>query len=262
MKFRPCIDVHNGKVKQIIGGSLRDSGDQAHDNFVSDRDGAWYGSLYRSLGLKGGHAIILNPASSEYYEADRQQVFGALSAFPGGLMVGGGVNADNAADYIRSGASHVVVTSFVFRDGRILYENLEKLDNAVGREHLVLDLSARKKDGEYYVVTDRWQHFTEEKVTPELLHRLSGYCDEFLIHGVDVEGRGQGADRELVQILHQCPDRPVTYAGGISDYDDIEMIREIGEGNIDITIGSALDLFGGPLSFDRVLSMCREEDRT
>ena len=166
MKFRPCIDIHNGKVKQIVGGSLRDSGDQAAENFVSGQDAAFYARLYQQYGLSGGHVILLNPASSEYYGATRAQALGALRAWPGHLQLGGGVTPENAGDFLDAGASHVIVTSYVFRDGRIRREHLERLVRAVGREHLVLDLSCRKKDGSYYIVTDRWQKFTEEKVTP------------------------------------------------------------------------------------------------
>lgn len=157
MRFRPCIDIHNGKVKQIIGGSLRDSQDQAEENYVAAQDAAYFARLYKEKGLRGGHVILLNHQDSEYYEATRAQAFAALAAFPGGLQAGGGIRADNAREYLDRGASHVIVTSYVFRDGQIAYENLEKIKREVGREHLVLDLSCRKKDGEYYVVTDRWQ---------------------------------------------------------------------------------------------------------
>ena len=172
MRFRPCIDIHNGKVKQIIGGSLRDTGNQAQENFVSQQDGAFYASLYKEKDLKGGHIILLNRADSEYFEATRKQAFLALGAYPGGLQLGGGVTPDNAAEYLNAGASHVIVTSYVFRDGHISWENLEKMVQAVGKEHLVLDLSCRKKGNAYYVVTDRWQKFTEEQVTLDLMGRI------------------------------------------------------------------------------------------
>ena len=186
MRFRPCIDIHNGRVKQIVGGSLRDQSDSAEENFVSEQTAAWYASLYRRDGLKGGHVILLNGADSPYYEATRQQAEEALGAYPGGLQLGGGVNPENAEGWLKAGASHVIVTSYVFRDGQIQYDNLEKMRNTVGKDHLVLDLSCRKKNEDYYVVTDRWQRFTEVKVTPELLTELAGSCSEFLLHALDV----------------------------------------------------------------------------
>ena len=185
MKFRPCIDIHNGKVKQIVGGSLLDEGNQAIDNYVSEQDASFYGELYRESNLKGGHIIILNPVGSEYYEEDVRQAQLALQTFPGGLQIGGGITADNAKSFLEKGATHVIVTSYVFKNGEIQMERLHKLVEAVGKEHLVLDLSCRKKDGKYYIVTDRWQKFTNVVVTHEILDMLSQYCDEFLIHAVD-----------------------------------------------------------------------------
>lgn len=256
MKFRPCIDIHNGKVKQIVGGSLKDQGDQAQENFVSGQDAAWYACLYRSYGIKGGHIILLNPASSPYYEETRQQACRALQAYPGGMQIGGGIHAENAEAFLKMGASHVIVTSYVFRDGRINWDNLQKMIAAVGKEHLVLDLSCRKKDGAYYIVTDRWQKFTQEKVTPEFLQELKNSCDEFLIHAVDVEGKASGIETELVRMLAQCKDHPVTYAGGVGSFDDLDRLRAAGEDHVDVTIGSALDLFGGPMEFSKVLHFC------
>lgn len=165
MKFRPCIDIHNGKVKQIVGGSLLDQGDYAKDNFVSEKDGDFYAGLYKDAGLKGGHIILLNPAGSQYYEEDVRQACLALSAYPGGLQIGGGMTADNAAFFLEKGASHIIVTSYVFKDGKINYENLKKIVAVTGKEHLVLDLSCRKKGEDYYIVTDRWQKFTDVKLT-------------------------------------------------------------------------------------------------
>ncbi len=256
MKFRPCIDIHNGKVKQIIGGSLLDQGDQAEENFVSAHDAGFYGKLYKKNQLSGGHVILLNAKDSPYYEADRMEAVKALEAFPGGLQAGGGITDENAAYFIHKGASHVIVTSFVFSDGEIRYDRLERLRDAVGREHLVLDLSCRKKEGDYYVVTDRWQKFTKEKMRGSLLKELEVYCDEFLIHGVDVEGKSQGIDHELVKILAQYQGNPLTYAGGVRSFEDLELLKKYGKSRIDVTIGSALDLFGGPMEFSKVLSYC------
>lgn len=253
MEFRPCIDIHNGAVKQIIGGSLKDSGNQAKENFVSDQDGAFFANYYKSYGLKGGHIILLNPVTSEYYEATKKQALLALMAYPGGLQIGGGINADNAKEFLDAGASHVIVTSFVFKDGRINMDNLEKLVKSVGKEHLVLDLSCKKKDDTYYIVTDRWQNFTDVPVTEETLDMLSLYCDEFLVHAVDVEGKCNGIEKELVMLLGNWGKITVTYAGGVGTYDDLYALKELGKNRLNVTIGSALDLFGGNLEFEKVL---------
>lgn len=249
LKFRPCIDIHNGKVKQIVGGSLKDTGDHAVENFVSEQDAAFYAALYRDSGIRGGHVILLNSQDSPYYRATREQALLALSAYPGGLQIGGGVCPENAEGYLRAGASHVIVTSYVFRDGTIAWERLEEMTRTVGREHLVLDLSCRKKDGAYYIVTDRWQKFTEVMVNQETMRELGTYCDEFLVHAVDVEGKAKGVETELVSLLSQYPDHPVTYAGGVGSMEDIEKLRICGKGRVDVTVGSALDLFGGSIPF-------------
>ena len=252
MRFRPCIDIHNGRVKQIVGGSLTDAGDRAKENFVSEMDAAWYADLYRSHGLTGGHVILLNAKDSPYYEQTKSQALSALREWPGGLMIGGGISADNAGEFLDAGASHVIVTSWVFRDGHIRYDRIRTLRETVGKEHLVLDLSCRKRDGKYFVVTDRWQKFTEEEVTAELLSRLQESCDEFLIHAVDVEGKAKGIEEALVELLAEACGIPVTYAGGVGSYEDVRKLRDLGKGKVDVTIGSALDLFGGPLEFRKV----------
>lgn len=256
MEFRPCIDIHNGKVKQIVGGSLKDENNQARENFVAKQDAAFYAELYRKAGIKGGHIILLNAADSEYYEATRQQAFGALRAYPGGLQVGGGITPENAGEYLAAGASHVIVTSYVFKDGRIHFDRLEKLVNAVGREHLVLDVSCRKQGKDYFVVTDRWQKMTEEKLDTSLLERLSGYCDEFLIHAVDVEGKADGIEEELAATLGDWNGVPITYAGGVHSYEDVELLKKLGNDRLNVTIGSALDLFGGKLEWKKIVEMC------
>lgn len=256
MKFRPCIDIHNGKVKQIVGGSLSDAGNQAKENFVSDRDGTYYAEFYKKDGLKGGHIILLNAVNSEYYEATQKQALLALNAYPGGFQIGGGITDQNAAFYLEQGASHVIVTSFVFKNGVVNYENLNKIYRVAGKERLVLDLSCRKKGGEYYIVTDRWQKFTDEKVTPELLEQLSNYCSEFLIHAVDVEGKANGIEKPLAQMLGNWGKIPITYAGGVGSFEDLETLRMLGKNRLDVTIGSALDLFGGTMSYQTVLETC------
>lgn len=252
MKFRPCIDIHNGQVKQIVGGSLLDKGDQAVENFAATQEADYFADMYKKDGLTGGHVILLNPASSEYYAKTKEQALKALRAYPEGLQIGGGITAENAAEYIEAGASHVIVTSYVFKNGEIQWENLENLCAAVGKEHVVLDLSCRKKDDKYYIVTDRWQTFTNVVLDETILEKLSGYCDEFLVHGVDVEGKASGIESELIEILSKETKIPVTYAGGISSLEDLEKIREIGKGKIDFTIGSALDLFGGKIPYQTI----------
>lgn len=256
MEFRPCIDIHNGKVKQIVGGTLRDRGDMAQENFVSRQDAAFYARLYKKDGLKGGHIILLNPASSEYYEETKRQALLALREWPGGLQVGGGIRDDNAKEWLSAGASHVIVTSFVFSGGRIDGEHLRKMVSAVGKERLVLDLSCRKKDGAYYIVTDRWQKFTEVELNRAVLEELSDFCDEFLVHAVDAEGKANGIEPEIASLLGAYTGRPVTYAGGIGSFADLELLRELGKNRVNATVGSALDLFGGPMAYEEVLRFC------
>ena len=258
MRFRPCIDIHNGKVKQIVGSSLRDSGDEARENYVSERPAADYARLYREKDLPGGHIILLNREGSAFFEETRTQALSALAAWPGGMQIGGGVRADNAAAYLAAGASHVIVTSYVFREGIIDRERLEELRRAVGREHIVLDLSCRKTERGCVIVTDRWQKMTDTVLDGRALEDLSAYCDEFLVHAVDAEGKQEGIEEELAALLGQASPIPATYAGGIRGAEDIARIREAGGGRVDFTVGSALDLFGGSLSFDEA---CRMADR-
>ncbi len=257
MRFRPCIDIHNGSVKQIVGGSLADKGDFAVDNFVSEYDAAYYAGLYRKYDLYGGHIIILNPKNSTHYEADLQQAFGALKAWEGGLQIGGGINDENAALFLDKGASHVIVTSFVFKDGEIAWENLERLVRAVGKQRLALDLSCRERNGKYFIVTDRWQKFTDVELNAKTLETLSGYCDEFLIHAADVEGKASGIEDAVAKLMGDHSPVPATYAGGISGFDDLEKLRVLGQGRVDFTVGSALDIFGGKMSFERTAAFGR-----
>lgn len=257
MEFRPCIDIHNGKVKQIVGSSLTDKNNEAKENFIASKGADYYAQLYKDNGIKGGHIILLNPVISEYYEATKAQAMSALKTYKNGLQIGGGINAENASEYLEAGASHVIVTSYVFQDGHINMNNLEKIYNEVGKEHLVLDLSCRMRDGKYYIVTDRWQKYTDEVVDDRTLDTLMGYCDEFLIHAVDVEGKSQGIEQDLVsQLGNWCGQNgkvAITYAGGVHTYDDIDLLKNLGKNNINVTIGSALDIFGGNLKFDKVL---------
>ena len=259
MEFRPCIDIHNGKVKQIVGSSLKDEGDFAVENFVSERDASYYAELYKKDGLKGGHIILLNKYVSEYYEATKAQAFSALSVFPDGFQIGGGISDSNAQEFLDAGASHVIVTSFVFSGGRIDMENLERMRRAVGREHLVLDLSCRRRgDGRYYIVTDRWQKFTDTPLDDEILELLFEYADEYLIHAVDVEGKSSGIDEELVRILSRHDNIPITYAGGIRNIGDLDRLYMLSGGRINATIGSALDIFGGPLNYREIVDKVKK----
>ena len=252
MKFRPCIDIHNGHVVQIVGSSLRDENDSAQNNFVAEKDSAYYAKLYKEYGLSGGHIIILNGKDSEYYEATKAEAVKALQTYKGGMQIGGGITNKNAEEYILAGASHIIVTSYVFSDGKICYNNLNRLNSAVGREHICLDVSCRMRNGKYYVVTDRWQKFTDVVLDENLIVSLSEYCDELLVHAVDVEGRKAGINATIAGILEKSP-IPVTYAGGISSLDDIAKIRSIGNNKIDFTIGTALNIFGGDLDLMEVI---------
>lgn len=253
MEFRPCIDIHNGQVKQIVGGSLTDLNNEAQENFVATQDAAFFADLYKKAGLKGGHIILLNPASSEFYEATKTQALAALAEYPGGLQVGGGITPQNASEYLEAGASHVIVTSYVFYDGRIDYDRLYRLVDVVGKERLVLDLSCKKVGEVYRIVTDRWQKITDEVVTFELMDRLAEYCSEFLIHAVDVEGKANGIEIQLVEMLGKWGKLPITYAGGVHSYEDLELLRKLGQNRLHVTIGSALELFGGSLKWNEVI---------
>ncbi len=256
MEFRPCIDIHNGKVKQIVGSSLKDEGNQAQENFVSEKDSSFYANLYRENGLKGGHIILLNKVGSEFYEATKTAAIEALAAYQGGMQVGGGIHDGNAKEFLDAGASHVIVTSYLF-DGDVLSrEKMQVLKDAAGREHIVFDLSCRKTDKGYQIMTNRWQTATAEYVTIELLKELEQYCDEFLIHAVDVEGKAEGIEQELVVLLGTYEGNAVTYAGGIHSMEDFPLLNKLGNGRVNATVGSALDLFGGNLPFDKIIKLC------
>jgi len=239
-------------VKQIVGSTLIE-GQAPKENFVASKTPAEYAQLYQTSGLPGGHIIMLGPGNEEAAMA-------AIKAYPGGMQLGGGINPSNAKMYLDAGASHIIVTSYVFTDGKLNMGRLEEMVAAVSKEKLVLDLSCRLKDGKYYVVTDKWQKFTDFEVNKESLEKLSDYCAEFLVHGVDVEGKMMGLEEELVRMLGQdCP-IPVTYAGGSELMGDLDRVKAIGGGGVDLTIGSALDIFGGNLSFDAVVQWQRQQE--
>lgn len=247
MKFRPCIDLHAGKVKQIVGETLNDA---IIENFVSTHDSGYYADLFKKDALTGGHVIMLGPGN----EAAAEQ---ALSRYPGGLQIGGGITADNAASYLEKGGSHVIVTSYIFRDGQLNEEHLRRIVSEVGKERLVIDLSCKQKDGKWFVVTNQWKQFSDFEVNEANIRELEGYCDEYLIHAVDVEGKQSGIQESLVRDLAQWVAIPTTYAGGARSIADMERFLELSGGKLDLTIGSALDIFGGKLPYEEVVAFSR-----
>lgn len=237
MRFRPCIDLHNGVVKQIVGASLQDGSDP-QINFATDQPAAYFADRYRRDGLHGGHVIMLGPGNESAAAA-------AVAAFPGGLQVGGGINPQNAAAWLQRGAAGVIVTSYLFHDGKLRRDRLQAMVDAVGPSHLVLDLSCRQIKGRYVAMIDRWQTATDLEINASTLADLAPSCCEFLVHATAVEGRQAGIDADLVALLGRIAPLPVTYAGGIRSMADVEQIRELGQDRLDFTVGSALDLFGG-----------------
>lgn len=253
MRFRPCIDLHDGKVKQIVGSSLRDSG-EVSTNFVAEHTSDYFSRLYQQYGLAGGHVIMLGRGNTEAAKT-------ALTAYPGGMQIGGGLDDCNGNEFLDAGASHLIFTSYAVADGVLHWDRLKKLCDVYGRNRIVLDLSCRKKaDGIYYVVSNRWQTFTDVAVNTDILDRLAVYADEFLIHAVDVEGKQCGIDEELLNILSTHDNITVSYAGGIKSFDDIERINTLGRGRIDFTVGSALDIFGGKLEFEKIATQYGRTD--
>ena len=237
-KFRPCIDIHDGKVKQIVGSSLADSGKGLLTNFESDQSPAWFASLYKKDDLKGGHVIMLGQGN----EIAAKE---ALAAYPGGMQIGGGISLKNAKEFLDAGASHVIVTSCVFENGELHFDRIIELSKKIGKDRLVLDLSCKKNECGWNVATNRWQTMTSTAITAETLSTLAKHCDEFLIHAADVEGKQQGMDKELISFLGKHSPIPVTYAGGAQHIDDLELCNQLSNGKVDLTIGSALDIFGG-----------------
>ncbi|TCM95710.1 1-(5-phosphoribosyl)-5-[(5-phosphoribosylamino)methylideneamino] imidazole-4-carboxamide isomerase [Paenibacillus sp. BK033] len=249
MKFRPCIDLHSGKVKQIVGETLDANPGRVVENFVSEHDSAYYASMFKRDALTGGHVIMLGGGNEE-------AALSALREYPGGLQIGGGITADNAAKYLEAGASHIIVTSYIFRDGELNMDNLKRIVSEVGKDKLVIDLSCKQKDGSWYVVTNQWRTFSSFQVNEANLRELESYCSEFLVHAVDVEGKRTGILESLVKQLADGVTIPTTYAGGARSLEDLELFRRLTDGKLDITIGSALDIFGGNLSYDEVVAYC------
>ena len=247
MRFRPCIDLREGRVVQIIGSSLIDKNSETlKTNFETDRSPGDFAKMYKEDNLPGGHVISLGPGNKE-------AALSALRVYTGGFHIGGGITPENALAYLDAGASHVIVTSYVFSNGRIDLEKLKLLQETVGKDRLVLDLSCRKKGSDFWIVTDRWQKFTNEIVSPEILNLLANHCDEFLVHGVDVEGKMEGIQTELIEILGGNSPIPVTYAGGVKALSDLDLVKEVGRNRVDLTIGSALDIFGGRIPYRSVV---------
>ena len=247
MRFRPCIDLREGRVVQIIGSSLVDKNSETlKTNFETDRSPEEFAKMYKEDNLTGGHVISLGSGNEE-------AALSALQTFPGGFHIGGGITPQNAITYLDAGASHVIVTSYVFSNGRIDMEKLKLLQETVGKDRLVLDLSCRKKGPDFWIVTDRWQKFTNEIISPEILNQLADHCDEFLVHGVDVEGKMEGIQTELIGILGKYSPIPVTYAGGVKALSDLDLVKEVGQNRVDLTIGSALDIFGGTVPYRNVV---------
>ncbi|KAH8106148.1 Phosphoribosylformimino-5-aminoimidazole carboxamide ribotide isomerase [Cristinia sonorae] len=246
--FRPCIDLHDGKVKQIVGGTLKDNSADLKTNFVASHPPQLYAELYKKYGLTGGHVIMLGKGNDEAARA-------ALAAWPGGLQVGGGINDKNALEWLEAGASKIIVTSYLFPDGTFSLERLQKLSSVVGKERLVVDVSCRRVGGSWFVATDKWQTITPMEITEETLKLLSEYCSEFLIHAADVEGLCQGIDEELVEKLGEWANIPITYAGGARAIADLETVNRLSNGKVDLTYGSSLDIFGGSLvKFDDLVA--------
>jgi phosphoribosylformimino-5-aminoimidazole carboxamide ribotide isomerase len=256
MKFRPCIDLHNGAVKQIVGSTLSDEDPAGlKTNFTADQPSSWYAGLYRDDNLTGGHIIMLGPGNE-------QAASEALATWPGGLQIGGGINPENARLWLDKGASHVIVTSCVFKAGKVDRDSLARLVRTVGKERLVLDLSCRKRGDVYYIVTDRWQKFTDVIISPESLAEFGRSCDEFLIHAADVEGKCEGVETALLEKLSAWVDCPTTYAGGVRNLADLELVDRLGRGRLDVTVGSALDIFGGSgVTYREVVAFHRDRSR-
>lgn len=237
-RFAGCIDIHNGQVKQIVGGSLSNDEKELKTNFVATHSSSYFADLYRTNNVTGAHVIKLGPGCDEAAEE-------ALKAWPGGLQVGGGITAENASSWVEKGASKVIVTSYLFPGGDLDRDRLAALEKAVGKDKLIIDLSCRRVDDGWVVAMDRWQRLTSYKLSKESLQDLAQHCSEFLVHAADVEGLCQGIDEELVTKLAEWSPIKVVYAGGGRNLDDLALVERLSSGKVDLTFGSALDIFGG-----------------
>ncbi|KAI9710791.1 MAG: Histidine biosynthesis bifunctional protein hisB [Candelaria pacifica] len=239
-RFRPCIDLHSGQVKQIVGGTLTTTTSDLKTNYVSKLPASHFATLYKDNELKGAHVIMLGSGNEEAARS-------ALAEWKGGLQVGGGITAENAAQWMEWGAEKVIITSYLFPDARFSINRLEAVLSALGndKEKLVIDLSCRRNGDTWFVAMNRWQTLTDMEVDSDSIKLLEPYCSEFLIHAADNEGLQRGVDEQLVQKLAQWCSIPVTYAGGGRSLEDLEKVKELSGGKVDLTIGSALDIFGG-----------------
>lgn len=251
VEFRPCIDLHDGKVKQIVGSTLGYVDQEVIENFISEYEPSYYANMFAKDQLVGGHVIMLG-------SGNEQAALAALTAYPGGLQVGGGITTENAKKYIDAGASHVIVTSFIFHDGQLDVNRLEQLVKLIGKKHLVIDLSCRMRDGKWFVVTDKWTKFSDFEVNPQNISYIEEFCDELLIHAVDVEGKKGGIQESLVRDLAAWTSIPTTYAGGVRSLEDLEKFKAISNGKLHVTIGSSLSIFGGDLPYTEVVNYCKK----
>ena len=251
MQFRPCIDLHEGQVKQIVGSTLGYEDRAVVENFISSHDSSYFAQMFAQDQLTGGHVIMLGSGNEE-------AALRALAAYPNGLQIGGGITADNAKKYIDAGASHVIVTSYIFHDGQFDQERLHSLIDAVGKEKIVIDLSCRNRDGKWYVVTNKWTQFSDFEVNAESVSMIEQFCDELLIHAVDVEGKRSGMQENLVADLTRWTTIPTTYAGGVRSLEDLKKFEQLSNGKLHVTIGSALSIFGGDLRYEDVVNYCKK----
>jgi len=251
VEFRPCIDLHDGKVKQIVGSTLGHKDQSVVENFISENDSTYFAKMFAKDGLTGGHVIMLGTDNEE-------AALLALKAYPGGLQVGGGISGENAKKYIDAGATHVIVTSYIFHDGQLDLERLNRLIDEVGKEHIVIDLSCKKREDKWFVVTDKWTKFSTFEVNAQSIPYIEQFCDELLIHAVDVEGKRSGMQEELVSDLAKWTSIPTTYAGGVRSLEDLQKFEKLSDGKLHVTIGSALDIFGGDLPYQDVVSYCKK----
>ncbi|KAG7562912.1 hypothetical protein FFLO_01602 [Filobasidium floriforme] len=248
-QFRPCIDLHGGLVKQIVGGTLGTDDSKLKTNFVATKPPKHFAELYREHDLRGGHVIKLGSGNDE---AARE----ALAAWPNGLQVGGGITESNAEEWLKAGAEKVIVTSYLFPSAKFSLDRLKALEKEIGKEKLVVDVSCRRRDDKWIVAMNKWQDLTDMEVNKESLDLLSQYCSELLIHAADVEGLCQGIDEELVTRLGEWVTIPCTYAGGAKSISDLELVDRLSQGKVGLTYGSALDLFGGTaVKFDELVAL-------
>lgn len=249
MQFRPCIDLHAGKVKQIVGSTLNKENQEVEENFVANYGADYYATMFKEDQLTGGHVIMLGSGNEEAAAS-------ALRAYPGGLQIGGGITTANAKSYIDLGASHVIVTSYIFHDGQLDMNRLHALNETVGKEHIVIDLSCRKKDGKWYVMTDKWAQWSSFEVNAESIQMIEQYCDELLIHAVDVEGKKGGMQIDLIEDLASWTSIPTTYAGGVRNIEDLMLFEKLSKNKLHVTIGSALSIFGGDFAYEEAVEFC------